>query len=131
MAMIQLTDATVLANNTPVPIIPNTLSYTEGLGEQTVRAASIGGGAVEQVFSNDLATSFSSLKFEMPTTVDTIKLARGWKTNSNQNVFQIAGETVDGTVTRTFTQAAVLNDYEVPIGSDVNISIEITSNPTI
>lgn len=129
--MIQLTDATVLANNEAVAIIANSLKYTEGLGEQMIRAASIGGGKVEQIFSNDVETSFSSLMFEIPTTPENVALARSWKTNQNRNAFQIAGSTPEGDVTRTFTQAAVLNDYEVGIGSETSIPIEIKSNPAI
>ena len=129
--MIQLSDATLVANNDAVGIIANSLKYTEGFGEQTMRAASIGGGKAEQVFANDVETRFSSLMFDLPTTPENIALAREWKANGNQNAFQIAGFTPEGDVTRTFTQAAVVNDYEVEIGTDTNISVEIKSNPAI
>lgn len=129
--MIQVTDATLIVNDEAVGIVPNTLAYTEGEGEQSVRAMSIGGGKVEQVYSRDLSTSISMLKFSLPVTIENIKLARKWKTNQNQNVAQIAGSTVDGDITRTFTQAAVVNDYEVPIGSETDIEIEIKSNAAI
>lgn len=129
--MIQLSDATLMANNEAVGIIANSLKYTEGFGEQKMRAASIGGGKVEQIFSNDVETSFSSLMFELPATPENIALARSWKANGNQNAFQIAGSTPEGEVTRTFTQAAILNDYEVAIGSETTIPIEIKSNPAI
>lgn len=128
---IQLSDATVVANNEAIGIVPNSLSWTEGFGEQTMRAMSIGGGAVEQVFSNDLQTNFSMLKFSMPSTVDNIKLARQWKANRNTNVFQVAGSTVDGDVTRVFTSAAVVNNFEVPVGSEANIEIEVHSNSAL
>jgi len=127
----QLSDVTLIANNEAIGIVPNSLSYTEGLGEQKMRAMSIGGGKTEQVFSNDLETNFSMLKFQLLSTPDNIKLARKWKTNKNQNVFQVAGSTVDGEVTRVFTQAAVINNYEVTVGSDANIDIEIHSNSAV
>lgn len=129
--MIQLTDATVLANNEAVAITPNSLSYTEGKGEQAIRPVSVGDGKVEQVFANNLESNMSKLKFSLPATVDNVKLALSWKTNRNQNVFQIAGSTADGDVTRTFTQAAVVNDYEVPFGTEADIEIEIMSNAAI
>jgi hypothetical protein len=128
---IQVTNATVLANNEPVGIIPNSLKFTEGKGEQRIRPVSVGDGRVEQVFTNDLETNFAKLMFTMPTTIDSIKLARQWKSNGNQNVFQIAGSTPDGEITRSFTQAAVINDYEVNIGVEGDIEIEIQSNETI
>lgn len=129
--MIQLADATLLANNEAILIVPNTLSFTEGKGEQILRPMSGGGGSVEPVFANDLESNMSKLKFSLPTTVENIKLAREWKANQNRNVFQIAGSTTDGDITRTFTQAIVSNDYEVPVGTEANIEIEIQSKAAI
>lgn len=130
--MIQLTDAAVLMNDEAIGINPNSLSYTEGFGEQNVRAVSIGNGKTEQVFARNLETNFSTVKFTLPTTPDNIELARSWKAAGNGNVCQIAGSTPDGKdVTRTFTQAVVINDYEVAIGSEADIEIEIRSNSAI
>ena len=129
--MIQVTDATLLVNNEAVGIVPNTLVFTEGKGEQSVRAMSTGGGGVEQVFANNLETNFSTIKFSLPVTIDNVKLAKGWKVNGNQNVVQIAGFTVDGDLTRTFTQAALINDYEVAIGTETDIEIEMNANAAI
>lgn len=129
--MIQLTDAAVVANNEAVGIVPNSLKYTEGFGERKIRVASIGGGKVEQIYANDVETACSALMFDLPTTPENIALARAWAASGNQNVFQIAGSTPEGDVTRTFSQAAVINDYEVEIGSESNISIEIKSNAAI
>ncbi len=130
--MFQLTDAAVIANNEAVGIMPNSLSYTEGFGEQNVRAVSIGDGKVEQVFARNLETAFSMLKFNLPTTPENIDLARSWKAAGNGNVFQIAGKTTDGVeVTKTFTQAVVINDYEVNIGTETDIEIEIRANSAV
>ena len=128
---VQVADAAVQVNNNTVAIIPNTLAYTEGKGEQTIRAASAGGGQVEQIYANNVESNFSMVKFELPATVENIELAREWKSNANANLVQLAGSTPEGRVTRTFSQAALLSDYEVPLGSDTNISIEFKSNPAI
>jgi hypothetical protein len=129
---IQLSDAALIANNEVIGIIPNSLKYTEGFGEQEVRTISTGGGNVEQLYARNVETSFSKLNFELPGIVDNIVLARRWKANQNRNVFQIVGTTGDGeNITRTFTQAAVTNDYEVEIGSDTSIAIEVMANASI
>ena len=128
---VQVSDAAVVVNNNTVAITPNSLMFTEGFGEQTVRAASAGGGQVEQIFANNIESNFSTVRFDMPATVGNIALAREWKTASNQNLVQIAGRTPEGNVTRTFTQASLLTDYEVALGSDTNISIEFKANPAI
>ena len=127
----QLANATITINNTPVPYTPNSLMFTEGLGEQTTRAASIGGGAVEQIYSQNVESNFSTISFEMPAIIGNIDSARGWKSNRNQNVIQIVGQTPEGVLTRTFTQAALLSDYEVALGSETNISMEFKANPAV
>lgn len=129
--MIQLADATLIANNEAISIVPNSLKFTEGFGERSVRVAALGGGKVEQIYANNVEGALSKLMFELPTTPENIKLARAWTAAGNGNVFQIAGSTSEGDMTRTFTQAAVTNDYEVEIGSDTSISIEIASNAAI
>lgn len=127
----QLADALVTINNVPVAIMPNSLVFTEGLGEQNIRAASAGGGQVEQIYSNNIESNFSKVNFSIPATVDNIAAARQWKANRNQNVVTIQGQTPEGSVTRTFTQAAILNDYEVALGSETDIPIEFKSNQAV
>jgi len=129
--MIQLSDATVLVNDEVIAIMPNSLKYTEGFGEQNMRAASIGGGAVEQIYSRNVETSLSKTMFELPTTPENVALQREWKSNGNKNVVQIAGSTDEGEVTRTFTQAAMIGDPEIEIASEGMIAIEFASNSAI
>jgi len=127
----QLSSAQVLVNNDVVAIIPNSLTFTEGLGEQSVRAASAGGSQTEQVFSDNVETRYSTVKFEIPSTVENIDKAKDWKANKNQNLIQISGRTSDGRLTRTFTQAALLTDYEIPLSNDGNITLEWRANPAV
>lgn len=127
----QLSDAGVSVNNEAVAIVPNSIKYTEGFGEQKVRAASVGGGEVEQVYSHDVESNFSMVSFEIYATVEAIKLARSWKAARNANVVQITGSTPDGSLTRTFTQAGLLGNYDVELGADTTITLEFNSNPAI
>ena len=128
---VQLSDPTVMVNNVIVAITPNSLTFTEGLGEQSIRAASGGGGNVEQVYSNNIESNFSTIKFDMPSIIDNIKNHKIWKQGQNQNVVQISGRTPEGDLTRTFTQAAVLSDTEIALGTDTDVSVEFKANPAI
>lgn|SRR5512139_497441 len=127
----QLSNASVIINNEPIAIMPNSLAFTEGLGEQNMRAASIGGSQTEQVFSDNIEMRYGTIKFDIPATIANIAKARQWKQNKNQNLVQIAGKTVDGNLTRTFSQAALLSNYEVPLSSDGKITLEWRSNPAV
>jgi len=129
---IALADPSIVVNNEPVAVVPNSVKFTEGSGEQTMRAASTGGGGVQQVFSQNIETNFSKVMFEVFNDVETIEDLRGWKKNSNQNVVVLTGKTPDGKkIRRTFNQAALLNDYEVNLGSDTTISVEFSSNAAV
>lgn len=131
--MIQVVDATVLVNNEAIPYLPNTLKCTEGLGEQQVRAMSVGGGKTEQVFSRNVESNIGRVMLELPTTPEMIERARAWKTNGNQNVVQIAtGRDPEGKeFSRTYNGAALISDYEIEIGSDTTISIEFHTEAPI
>jgi hypothetical protein len=129
---IVISSPSVIVNNEPVAIVPNSVAYTEGKGEQNIRAASVGGGSVEQVFSQNVETNFSMVKFEIFNDANSIELARLWKTNLNRNVVQIAGKAPDGsTLQRTFQNAAILNDFEVSLGSETTIELEFKSDAAV
>lgn len=128
--MDQLSDASFIVNNKRVVTIPNTIEYDEGLGEQDVKAGSVGDGEVEPIYSNDIESNISCAKCELPTTIEMIDLAREWKKNRNRNLVQIVGKDSSGKkVTKTFRRAALVNNYPVQVGSDASIPIEFKSAP--
>lgn len=121
---IQISDPSVLINNVAVAIVPNSLTFDEGLGEQNVLVQSAGGGQLQQVFANDVATNLGMVKFSLQATKSNIDLARSWKTNQNRNVVTITAANADGTLTRSFTNAAIVNNYEIPLSADGVIELE-------
>ena len=125
----QIADAVITVNNDAVGIVPDSLQFNEGLGEQRVLPVSDGGGAVSQVFANDLTTNFAEVQFSIRTTAQNIKNARQWKTMGNGNVVTIAGEDADGNdFIRTFTQAALTENYNVMIQAEGTIDLVFKSN---
>lgn len=115
-----LSNPTVVANNNPVAIIPNTFTFTEGLGEQEIRVQSAGGNSLEYVGADDVTTKMSTFKFEMLNTEQNIASAREWKENFNQNIFSVS----EDNFSRTFTDALLMGDYEVALSSDGNLALE-------
>jgi len=122
-----LANPRVLVNNLSVAIVPNSCSYTEGLGEQTVRTASAGGGSVQSVYSNNVETNLSMVKFDMFATAENLETILLWKNNANANVISISG---DG-LTRSFASAVLTNDYEINLGSDSVVSLEFKTDAAI
>jgi hypothetical protein len=126
-----ISDPAVVINNESVNLVPSTVTYTEGFGEQSVRAQSSGNGRVDQVYSDDVTTHYSMIKFEVYNTVDSIELARRLKANKNGNTITVSG--IDPTsgkkVLRTFKKAALTNNFEVQFGNDSSFELEFMTLP--
>jgi hypothetical protein len=124
---IALSNPTVLINNISVAVVPNSVSYTEGKGEQTVRVQSAGGGSVQSVLSNNVETNLSTVKMSLFPTAENIALILTWKNNANENAISITGSGL----TRSFTNATLTSDYEVQLGSDTQIDLEFKSDAAV
>ena len=124
----QLNDITILVNDNAVAYTADSLSWKDGLGDSSVRNAVVGGGQTEQVFSKDLATKFGMVKFSMPTTEENEANKRAWKLNDNNNVVELIGPS-NGSFTKIFTLAAILEDPESNAATDGNIEVEFNTNP--
>lgn len=122
-----LSNPTVVVNNLATPIVPNSFTFTEGLGEQTIRTQSSGGGAVQTVFSNNVETNKSMVKFSVYNTAKNIDLLKTWKQNGDANAISVTGEGLS----RSFSGAALISNYEVNLGSDTTIDVEFESQPAI
>ncbi len=120
MSSIALANPTVVINNLGVAIVPNSLVYTEGFGEQLQRAQSAGGGNSEVVFSNNVETNVSKVNFSMLPTEGNIDKLRELKSRVNKNAIGITS----GGFSRSINGAALVNDYEVNLGSDTTIDVE-------
>lgn len=123
----RIANPSVLVNNMPIAIIPNSFDFTEGLGEQTVEPQSAGGNQTVSVYSEDVKSRLSTVKFALANTDANINMARSWKTNANNNVIIVNGESMS----RTFTNASLTADYEVPLGADTNLELEWKSDSAV
>jgi len=128
MAIIRKTvDATLIIDNNVIGYVPNTLSYTEGLGEQKLRVQTSGGGSVQQVVSEDATKKQSMVKFHVEVTAGNIELLRAIKANQDGHVITLSTTGF----TRTITGAIMVNDYSVKLGVDDTIEVEFVGNAAI
>lgn len=117
-------DPTLTINGDTVAFVPNSITYDEGFGEYKASVQTTGAGIVQQVFSQDVETALSTIKFSLKNTTDNIALARSWKANLNANqiTMSYAG------FTRAFNNASLVNQYEVPLGSETMLALEWRSD---
>lgn len=123
-----LSTPTVTVDNVTVFIIPNSFKYTEGFGEQTVRAQSAGGGSVRIVSSDNAEMKISDPKWSMLNTNENIDIIRAWKAKGSN--IAISATDKDG-FTRTFNNATLVNNYEVNLAADGTIDLEWKSEPAV
>lgn len=121
MTEFAISKPSVIVNDNPVNILPNTFKFGEGLGETTVRTQSAGGGSVESVISDNAEDKLGKFSFEMANTPGNIALARGWKQNPGVNSVDSTGS---GNFSRIFNNSSITNDYEVTLSTDGNIALE-------
>lgn len=127
-----LSDPTIVINNLPIAIKPNSVSYTEGFGEMQVRVQSAGGGATQSVYAQDVSTRLSMIKFAMESTETNIGLVRTWKSNSSQGILNtiLIVDRATG-FTRSFQSAVIENEPEIALGVDSEISLEWKGDPAV
>lgn len=121
----KLVNPSVVWNNTPLAIVPNSFEFTEGFGEQKVEAQSAGGNSISVVVSQDVSTALSMLKFSLYPTEENVTNARQMKANFDGNVFTAS----EGTFSRTFLSAVCTTDYSVMLKADGTIDLEFKSLP--
>lgn len=127
-----LSTPTLIINNQPVYIVPNSATYIEGFGEQQVKTQSAGGGSIQNVFIDNAESKFSTFKFSLHPTSDNIALARSWKANGNANAVSMTGQNENGVYfTRSFQHAALTNNFEVGLGADKTIDLEWASDAAV
>lgn len=128
MAVIRkIIDATLIIDNNVVGYVPNTLSFTEGFGEQKLRTQTGGGGAVQQVVADDITKKHSTVKFQVETTAENLALMRALKNNQDGHVVTISTTNFS----RTITGAILVKDYEVKFGTDDTIEVEFMGNSAV
>ena len=117
---------TIMVNNNLIAFKPNSVSYNEGLGEQTLRVESTEGGNITQVYTDNIEMKKSKIKFSMLPTIKNIEFARQWKILANFNVITLSGidNITKQTLTRTFASCALINNYNINLTNDVYIEIE-------
>ena len=127
MANEAVVNPTLVINNIAISVRPNSVKFTDGKGEQSMRVQSSGGGNTEVVLSRNVESNMSKLMFEMINTATNIELAREWKDNGNANAVTLTG----AGLSRSFNNMAILNDFEIDLSSDGVIAIEMTGDPAV
>ncbi|MCK5127644.1 MAG: hypothetical protein KAR42_15410 [candidate division Zixibacteria bacterium] len=128
---IVLVDASVEVDDEAYPVIGNTIVFTEGNGETSVTAASQGGRPI-LVASQDITTKVSTVKFEVPSSVEMMNKSREIGAKGIGRVIRISGTDAGGNrLGRTFRSAALVTDPEKSIQNEGTIPMEFKASPAV
>ena len=132
MADIILNDPQVTLNDELLTIVANSVSYTTGDGERSVKAAGTGGGKGVLTISENVETKISTAKFSVFTTVENADIVESAIKRLNGNVLVIAGTDPFGnSLRKTFTNAVIMNNPEFTLQTDGQVDVEISSDPVV
>lgn len=126
MSLNVLSNLTLRINNETVKYKPNTLTFTTGQGEFSVKGVSAGAGDSDIAVSENVETFVGKVKFELYSTADNEDLFKRLKEAnlSTGNVVKLFGKDFSGTM----TNATVINDPEIKVGVDESFEIELHGN---
>jgi len=121
----QISDPSVVVNDITVNVVPNSVSYKSGKGEQSVKVQSAGNGLVSVVTSTNVETKKGMIKFSVYSTEQAIALKELWQSNGGGNVIEL------GSVNLTMSQGTMVNDPEITLSDDGKVELEFQGAPLV
>lgn len=130
MAVIQptLSNPVVEIDDEPIVIVPNSLAFKKGYGDNTVKIQSAGGGSVVAAVSEDASTKKSMVKFKILSTSENFDLLEYWLERRN------IGVTIDiseGEFAEGFEQMVLISEPDRELGADTEIEVTFEGQPAI
>ena len=120
---------TIQVSNETISIIPNSFKYKGGLGERNVRTQSAGGSSVDVVMTENAETKKSMVSFELINTAGNISLMEDWHAALNAN--SITASDNNQNFTKSFANMTMINDPEVTLSQDGNLTVEFEGSPAV
>lgn len=118
----------VVINNVPIAIMPDSFEFEEGSGVINVRAMAAGGGSVQSVHTEDLKTKIGKVKFDLAVTLTNRQIIGTWKDNIGANVV-IAIDNLGNQVIGNNMSLTIEPNYKA--SADGKVSIEFAGDPLI
>lgn len=116
----------VVINNVPIAIMPDSFEFEDGAGVINVRAMSAGGGLIQTVHTEDLKTKMGKVKFELAVTLQNRQLISSWKDNIGANVI-VAIDNLGNQVVGSNMSLTIEPNYKA--SADGKVAVEFSGDP--
>lgn len=120
-----LSNPTIEVNDEIIAIVPNSLSFKEGIGDKNVRSQSAGGNSVDPVITENAETKIGMCKFKLYNTAVSLALATDWT-----NRFGSSIRIYEQDFNISFRDMVVTTEPERLIGADGDLEIEWMGRPS-
>jgi hypothetical protein len=127
MARIALSVPTVLLNNIPIVIVPNSFEFEPGYGEVNVRGGSTGGGTSTSIHTENAESKIGKCKFKAFVTDETRGVVSLAKTLTAANV--VSAIQADQTPI-VLNGASMTNNPVFAANADGSTDLEFSGDPT-
>ena len=114
-------------NNESFFIVPNSLKYKSGKGERNVRAQSGGGSSVQMVVTENTETKKSMVNFELANTKFNIDKVSEFVDLFDANSIEFSDPKSGFAI--SLDNMTVINDPEIALSQDGNITVEMEGAP--
>ncbi len=128
---IALSTPSVLINGDTFAIVPNSLVVNLGIGETTVRAASVGGQGVESVHTRNAESMIGKFMFDIYVESDAGRNLQTWSNGIGANTLEAVSVAGENTSTYGLPSASLMNDPDIAQAADGKISLEWAGDPVI
>lgn len=126
-----LTSAAIEVDDETVTVEGNTISFIEGIGESTVKAATNGGKPV-MVISSDETTKVGCIKFSMPATIQANNDSRNWAALGAGRTVRVTGiDPAGNRLARTLRDGIMVTDPEKQIQNEGTLEVEFKGSPLV
>lgn len=126
--MTSLTNPAILINGSPVAYVPNSLEFSDGYGDRSIRTQTTGDGNVEQIITQDVESQIGRVKFTLLSTTDNIKRVTQWEQNIDANAIELSAAP---DFTRQYAKMVVMSEPSKTAGQDANFDVEFQGSKAI
>ena len=109
-------------NNLNIAYVPGSLVFNDGRGTRVVRTQSLGGGASEVVWTDNVETHIGKVKFQMRSDDSNVDNILFWRDNQDNNVIVI--ESDSGDLHLTYKSIGIAEDPDYEIGAEANVELQ-------
>lgn len=125
MSEVGISTPTLKWNGETLPVAANSIEYSRGDGEITVRSFSNGGRSVTTVHTRNADTMKSMLKFSLPNTARMMDVVARMKSELATNDLELT----DNEVQIAFVGMSLTNEPPMKLSHDGTIDLEFSGDP--